>query len=139
MGTKTKITVLLLCILIGVAAAAAGVTLIQYWYPNTGIINKPSLKLYIDTIYYPNETAIDWGSCDVNSTYYFENMTVINTGNTNLTVYIIPAGLPSTWTLTWTGNDTFLMPTQKVEGELSLTIPASAATWPTWGFYLRGR
>lgn len=131
-----KVLVLLACVGLGLAGAAVAYVAIQYWFTNTGTIASPSLTIYINDIL--NETTIDWGLCEANSTYYFENMTVVNTGNTNLTVYIVVVDLPLDWILDWGGNETLLIPGAKVEGELALTIPASATSWPTWGFYLRG-
>lgn len=115
--------------------------LVSYFYPNIGtIIKNPSLALWIDTVQYLNETLIDWGNLNLTeaTTYQFDNMTVVNTGNVALTVYVVTENLPSTWTLTWTANTTLLTKDAKTEAPLILTIPADATEWPTWGFYLNG-
>jgi len=126
--------------LIGMVAAAV---VIHYYYPNIGTISQASLTLYLNNKLYTNNTAINWtelngGSLDPGYTYTVENMTVVNTGNTPLTVYIVTEGLPADWTLSWQANDTLLNPSEQVSGWLNLTIPDTATDWPTWGFHLYG-
>lgn len=92
---------------------------------------------------YPNGTPVDWGNCVPGDIIYFENMTVINTGGTTFTINLVIRNLPTTWSLTWENNDIdcsgrSLEPGAKVEGELTLTIPVTAATWPEdCGFWLK--
>jgi len=130
---KSLIAIALLALFIGMVAAH---TAIKYFYPNIGTINQPSIEVYLDGQKYENNTAIDWGACDAGATYGFFNFSVLNTGNTNLTVYIVPHGLPSNWTLTWEANNTLIQPNEMASGWLNLTIPETATEWPTWGFYL---
>lgn len=132
--SKKLLTVLSLAsVLFGVVAAA---TLTQMYFPNTGEITV--LEIYLDNTLYSNGTAIDWGPCEPDNTYYFENMTVINKGEVTLQVTIIPYNLPSDWILMWQHNNTVITTGTMKSGELNLTIPASATTWPEWGFYLNG-
>lgn len=138
MKTIKTIIMMLACVGLGIAASAFAVVLIRYWFPNIGTITSPSLKLYIDDSFYPNSTDIDWGACDPGATYYFDNMTVINTGTATLNVYVATQGLPVDWTLAWQGNNTVLNPGEKTGGWLNLTIPATATTWPDWGFHING-
>ena len=130
---KSLIAIALLALFIGMVAANS---IIRYMYPNIGEIAQSELKLYLNDELYTNNTAINWGTCYPGYTYSFENMTVVNAGNTNLTVYIVTYGLPSDWSLQWEANNTPLTAGSKVEGWLNLTIPETATEWPTWGFYL---
>jgi len=132
---KSLIAIALLALFIGMVVANS---VIRYMYPNIGEIAEPELKLYLNDKLYTNNTAIDWGTCYPGCTYSFENMTVVNAGNTNLTVYIVTYGLPSDWTLQWQANNTLIQPNEMASGWLNLTIPENATEWPTWGFYLYG-
>ena len=131
---KSLIAIALLALFIGMVAANE---IIKYFYPNIGSINpKSSIEVYLEGQEYENNTAIDWGACDPGMTYSFSNFSVVNTGDTNLTVYIIPHGLPSDWTLTWEANNTLIQPNEMASGWLNLTIPETATEWPTWGFHV---
>lgn len=127
--------IFLLGILIGMASAAI---LSTYYFPMLGSINTAKFDFYLDGTPYPNNTAIDWGMCDPDSTYSFENFTIVNTGSLTQTVVVKPVGLPVNWTLTFQGNNTLLAPTAKVSGWLNLTIPAEASTWPLWSMKVEG-
>ena len=94
--------------------------------------------MYVNGILKPNGTAMDWGVCPKGTVQTFENLTVVNTGNQNLTVSIIATGLPNGWILEWQGNKTLLEPDWEVEAALSLTIPTNATVWPEWSFSLNG-
>lgn len=136
--------VILICATITIALSAI---IVQYLYPNLVTISSPSLELWLDAdstdgipaVKYPNETAIDWGMLDAGDSYFFDNMTVLNTGNIPLTITITAYGLPEGWTLTWAGDGTLVDPTETVEGVLTLTVPEGATT-PTekWGFWING-
>lgn len=134
MNKKTLILVALIGLLVGAALADV---VRRYWFPNIGTITTYSLDIYLDDVFIANETAIDWGSCEPGFMYYYENFTVANTGSADVTVYITPQDLPGDWLLHWDGNDTLLTAGQSTGGFLNLTIPATATTWPTWGFHLR--
>ncbi len=129
--------------LIAAAALTAIVVadiLYSLYFPNTGEIVTPKSELtaYLDGTLLTNETIIDWGKCEPGGTYYFENFTVANTGDTTLTVTLRPTGLPSGWQLQWQGNATTLAPSEKTGGWLNLTIPPDATVWPDWGFWING-
>ena len=132
---KSIIAIAFIGLFIGMVAAAS---FVKYWYPNIGQISNVTLEVYINGAKYPNETAIDQGTCDPGATYSFENMTVVNTGTVNAKVYITTQGLPSDWTLQWQANNTIIAPGQKISGWLNLTIPSTATTWPNWGFWIKG-
>lgn len=138
MNHKNHFTSLLIIALIATITFAVAQTIISYWYPNTGtIIDHPAFTMYIEGVAWANNTAIDWGACDVSSTYLLE-LNVSNTGNTPLTVQLVTYGLPSTWTLAWAGNNTALAVGTSVKADLELTIPSGATDWPTWGFWING-
>lgn len=113
-------------------------TIVNYQYPQDGQIQGASLAMYVNDVLKPNGTAMDWGVCPKGTVQSFGNVTVVNTGNQNLTVSITTVGLPSGWILEWQANNTFLEPYYAVEGWLNLTIPQSATEWPVWSFSLNG-
>jgi len=104
-------------------------------FKSTGVI--AGFQMYIDDVLYEDGSSIAWGVCEANTTYYYSNMTVVNTGISQLTVYIISYG-PAGWVHQWQANDTFLNAGEKAMGELNLSIPVGATVWPDCGFYLRG-
>jgi hypothetical protein len=136
MGQTLKYAALALVTFLAVAAIAD--TIINYQYPQDGIIEGASLAMYVNGVLKANGTAMDWGVCPKGTVQTFSNVTVANTGNVNLTVTIVATGLPSGWILEWQANNTFLEPYYAVEGWLNLTIPTTATTWPTWSFSLNG-
>ena len=94
--------------------------------------------MYLDSDLYPNSTAVNWGICEAGYTYTIQNMTVVNTGDINLTVSIVSSGLPADWKIEWQRNGAFVISGTKTEGWLNLTIPATAKDWPVWSFSLNG-
>jgi hypothetical protein len=139
-NSAKTIIVLLLSVTLGVGGTAIGAVIVQQMYPNTGEIETPTglLALWLDSYYYANTTAINWGLCDAGTVYQFDNMTIVNTGNVAMNVSIVTYGLPLTWSLKWAKNNTQLAPSAKTEAPLNLTIPSSATSWPDWGFWLKG-
>jgi hypothetical protein len=120
------------------AVAVIADTIINYQYPQDGIIEGASLAMYVNGALKTNGTAMDWGVCPKGTVQSFSNVTVANTGNQNLTVSIKATGLPNGWILEWQANNTYLYAGYKVEGWLNLTIPQSATEWPAWSFSLNG-
>jgi len=133
-----KLSLLFVILIAFVVTFAACAVLVEYWHPNTGTITAPALELYIDDILYLNETALDWGPCEAGYTYSIENMTVLNVGNTALTVSFVTEQLPVGWTLEWEPVTQIVQPDAQIGGWLNLTIPIDATEWGTWGFYIRG-
>jgi hypothetical protein len=121
-----------------VATVAALDIIVNYQYPQIGDIATPSLDMYLDSDLYPNSTAVNWGICEAGYTYTIQNMTVVNTGDINLTVSIVSSGLPADWKIEWQRNGAFVISGTKTEGWLNLTIPATAKDWPVWSFSLNG-
>lgn len=148
MGQTLKYAALALVTFLAVAAIAD--VIVNYQYPQVGEVEGANLAMYIDNAFYPNGTAVQWGEpyvdranithymCEAGTVQSFNNLTVVNTGNMNLTVSITTTGLPSGWVLEWLGNNTLLEPDWKVEAALNLTIPTTATTWPVWSFSLNG-
>lgn len=136
MGQTLKYAALALVTFLAVAVIAD--TIINYQYPQDGQIEAASLALYIDGVLYPNGTTVDWGACETGTVQSFGNVTVVNTGNVNLTVTITTSALPLGWNLQWQANNVLLEPGYAVEGWLNLTIPTTATTWPEWSFSLNG-
>jgi len=98
---------------VALATIAIAATLYTLYFPNTGTIITPELKAYLDGTPLANGTTIDWEECEPGSTYYFENFTIVNTGDTTLTVTLEPVGLPGGWQLQWQGNGTTLAPSEQ--------------------------
>jgi len=121
-----------------VATVAALDIIVNYQYPQDGEIEGASLDMYVNGVLKPNGTAMDWGVCPKGTVQTFENLTVVNTGNQNLTVTITTTGLPQGWILEWQANNTYLYAGYEVEGWLNLTIPQTAPEWPDWSFSLNG-
>jgi hypothetical protein len=112
--------------------------LVELWYPNTGSIsNNPNLTVYVDGAIYVNNTAIPWEQCDPDSIYYL-TLNVTNSGNQPLLVTCVTNGLPSDWSVTWTVNGTTVNAGASIEADFELGIPATASSWPTWGFHIYG-
>ena len=138
MNLKTLTTSLALIAIFTLLGIVVASLIISYIYPNMGtIIDHPELTIRVEGVIWPNNTAINWGACEVGWTYLKE-LNITNTGNMPLTVQIIPYGLPSTWQLTWTWNNTLFAIRESKVADLELTIPLDAAIWPTWGFYING-
>lgn len=137
MGQTLKYAALALVTFLAVAVIAD--TIINYQYPQDGEIEGASLAMYVDGVLKPNGTAMDWGVCPKGTVQTFGNVTVVNTGNQNLTVSIIASGLPSGWILEWQANNTRLDVGYEIEGWLNLTIPQSATEWVPWSFSLNGQ
>lgn len=138
MTKKSKLGTLLLLITALVAGTAIGVLVQEYYYPQNATVKaSTSLEIYLDDELWTNGTAIDWGTIEPEDIWY-SNLTVVNTGNTNTTVYLVIEGLPQGWTETWTANNTFLEPTESVSGDLTLTVAADATAGTyEWNSYLR--
>ena len=119
------------------AGAVIAQTVVNYYYPQDGTIASYSLELYFDGTLRSNGTALNWGICE-KSIENSRNVTVVNTGDVNLTVSITTTNLPLGWILEWDANNTILPPDYCIKGWLNLTIPATETTWHAWAFSLNG-
>jgi hypothetical protein len=113
-------------------------TLVTNYFSSNDQNAGASLAMFRNGVLCLNGTAGDWGECEKGSVQTVQNLTVVNMGDTNLTVSITATGLPSDWILEWEANNTRLDVGYEVEGWLNLTIPATATEWPAWGFSLNG-
>jgi hypothetical protein len=110
-------------VLVGAIAVGA----ITQMYSQTGNVLEPSLELWIDGVQFAANSTLDWEDVEKGASYYYENMTVVNTGNVNFTVMWI-VDLPVGWGQTWSpANNTVLFAGEKVSAELTLTVSASAS------------
>ena len=120
------------------ATVVGAVILEQYLMPQTVTVEATEFTIYIDEAVWTNESIIDWGT--LASGTHQKNMTVTNTGSTNITLTMIlqgfPSGWPSGWTETWTCNATEIIAGSTVKGVLELVIPAGASAgtynWDSW-------
>lgn len=137
MGKLKILTVILGALLVG---AVLSVGIKEYVIPQQATVEPTvNLDIYIDGTPWTNGTLLDWENVTAGETYCFQNLTVVNIGNVNVTVYLLAPDLPAGWTQTWTANATFLQPTEKVEADLTLTVDASAACQTySWNSYIRG-
>ena len=108
----------------------------NYYYPQDGNFGSYNLELYFDDILYANGTTIQWGTCEKGEN--LRNLTIVNTGDINLTVSITTTDLPLEWILEWNANNTLLKPSYEVKGCINLTIPQTENTWHAWAFSLNG-
>jgi hypothetical protein len=113
-------------------------TLVNIYYPKNDQNAGANLAMFRNGVFCLNGTAGDWGECERGSVQSVRNLTVVNVGDTNLTVSITATGLPSDWILEWEANNTRLDVGYEVEGWLNLTIPETATVWPEWAFNLNG-
>lgn len=136
MSKKKGIALFLIFFIIGIGLCYAIETVIRNFYPQEGTVVSMSFKVYLDDQLQPNNTLIPWGDLVAGEEYYYENLTVKNTGTIDITVYLLVKGLPTGWTETWNGNATFLAPNNLAQGPLNLTVSASATdgtyNWNSW-------
>ena len=120
------------------STVVGAVILEQYLMPQTVTVEATEFTIYIDEAVWTNESIIDWGT--LASGTHQKNLTVANTGSTNITLTMIlqgfPSGWPSGWTETWTCNATEIIAGSTVKGVLELVIPAGASAgtynWDSW-------
>lgn len=136
---KLKLALLLLGALIVGVVIGATVNKYVLHIPQEATVSNATLVTYVDGKQWTNGTLLNWTTVDPGATYYC-NLTVQNTGNVNVTVYLIVDGLPLGWTETWTGNATLLMPNESVSGDLDLTVPVDAVKGAkcNWDSYIKG-
>jgi hypothetical protein len=130
-GLAAVVTVLI-AILAGLVLAAAVNTLI---YPNTANVNQiTDIQAYVNSVQWANNTPIDWGPVDRDTTYS-KNFEVKNNGNVAIShgyLLVIVNGLPLGWTETYSLNGTYvdLDPQMSVSGTLDLYVPFDAVPGP---------
>jgi len=134
-----KAILLIVTILGSILLGAAIGTIIQEWkYPQQWTVqSNVTLETYLNEVLWTNGTLIDWGNVNASESYYM-NLTVVNVGNVDCTVYFIVENLPLGHTLIWTGNQTLLTPLNQISGDVTLTILADAEGAYGCNSYIRG-
>lgn len=136
MGKIKWIALLLIVFLIG-AIAAYALQQFGIHVPSTGTVVEP-IAIYIDDMKWVNGTNLDWDDVVRGSTYYV-NLTVVNTGDTTLTVSLNATYLPTGITSAWTPNATSLLPGEMAVGDWTLTVASDAPLGPwSHNFWVRG-
>jgi len=126
----------LLALAMSLITVASGTTYYSLYYPGSADVpENPELTVYLDSVLWANTTAIAWGSVNPGQNYA-KNLTVVNTGNTGVTVILKVQGLPGGWTLNWLANQTAINPGEDATGTLSLSVPTEALArsynWDQW-------
>jgi len=134
---KKLIYISVLVLVAFLAGAVLAVVVQQFLIPSTATVTNVGLQVYIDNELWVNGTELDWSPVEPNSTYYFSNLTALNSGSVNFTVTLTAPNLPTDWTLTWTANGTVLAPNQMAQAELTLYVPVNVVagqtyTWDMW-------
>ena len=136
-GDKMKRKVLILLILAAsLITVASGTVYISLYYPGSATVpENPELTVYLDSVLWANTTTMAWGDVSPGQNYA-KNLTVLNTGNTGVTVILRVQGLPSGWSLSWLANQTAINSGEAATGTLSLSVPTEALagshTWDQW-------
>lgn len=135
---KRNVIVLLLCAA-AIVSTISGAVIYELYYPGQGRIPEDEeLSAFLDGLPWSNGTLIQWGDLEPGWSYA-KNLTVVNTGNTQLTVELYVSGLEPGWILTWAGTGTDLDPGEAAIGNLLLEVPsnATAGTY-NWIHRVRG-
>jgi len=135
---KRNILVLLLCSA-AILTTVSGAAYYELYYPGQARIPEESeLSTFLDGLPWSNGTLIQWGDVEPGWAYS-KNLTVVNTGNTQLNVGLYVSGLEPGWSLTWAANGTLLDPGEAAIGNMILDVPSNgtAATY-NWIQYVRG-
>jgi len=96
-----------------------------------GIGEVYATEVYINDSKRTSGVTYDWGNGTTSV-----NLQVKNTGNTNVSIYLIISGLPLGWSETWSGNGTLpsVPPNWWQNGTLTLTRNGIAGvySWNSW-------
>jgi len=135
---KRNVIVLLLCAA-AILSSVSGAIIYELYYPGQARIPAESeLSAYLDGRPWSNGTLIQWGDVDPGLTYA-KNLTVVNTGNTQLNVELYVSGLEPGWSLTWAATGTDLDPGEAAIGDLILEVPSNAINGTyNWQQWIRG-
>lgn len=127
------VQVTLLFALVALLVSAA-VTLHYRMPMDATVASSPELTSYVDGSPWTNNTAVSWGT--VNTGSNMKSLDIKNTGNEDLTVYLLISGLPSGWTLTYDQNSTLVSPGNWLNGTLTLMVPSDASGTHAWTSYI---
>ena len=126
MNRALTLLIILIATILATTAVIAAINQYILHYPSTGTVKELEIEAYLNTEPLTNGTTIDWGEVYPGESYYYENLTVVNTGTVNCRVYWLIPDLPSYLTETWDGNDVFLEPSENFSGPLTLTVAVDA-------------
>ena len=133
-----KVVYLLSAVIIGslVSAVLAAVSLL-YEMPMTATVTETAeLNIYVNDTAWSNGTAVDWGYVQAGKSY-IKYLSIKNTGNVPLQIWITAEGLPTGWSLSYDQQNSIVQPGSWLNGTLTLTVPeaASTATY-SWTVYI---
>ena len=121
---KRNIITLLICAT-AIVFSVSGAAYYELYYPGQGRIPESTeLSAFLDGLPWSNGTLIQWGDLEPGLSYA-KNLTVVNTGTTQLTVGLYVSGLEPGWSLTWAANGTDLDPGEAAIGNMILDVPAN--------------
>lgn len=131
-----KKQVLILCLIAVLVSSVSAISVYVLHHPSEAEVPETyGLTEYLDDQLMSNGSKWSWGNVTPGVTYT-KNLTVVNSGNSQVTVYLRVSGLPDGWSLTWTGNNTVLQPQKAAVGNLDLSVPGNATgqkyQWDSW-------
>lgn len=127
MNKKKVSLVLALAIMVAFASVAFAVVDLYYKMPMSAtVVESAKLTIYLDNATWTNGTDVDWGNFTAGQSKQ-KSFDIYNAGNIALQVTIQNSGLPSDWSLTYTGNGTVVNALEWLNGTLTLTVPSEAS------------
>ena len=126
MNRALTLLIILIATILATTAVIAAINQYILHYPSTGTVKELQIEAYLNTEPLTNGTTIDWGEVYPGESYYYENLTVVNTGTVSCTIYWLIPDLPWYLTEEWDGNNTFLEPSEYFTGSLTLTVAVDA-------------
>ena len=115
-------------------ATVLAVTFANYLHPMTSTVASVTLTRVLDGTPLADDEPIDWGLVEPDTTYQFDNLTVLNTGNKDASIMLTAPDLPAGWALTWVGNHTILRPAEWVGGSIELYVASDAIAGTTYSW-----
>jgi len=137
---KTTIAIILIvCLLAATAAWAINEYILQKPFRQDATAVNPSMLVYLGGDLLADNELLSWDEIIVGVEYYMDNLTVRNTGDCNIMVFLIQENFPSGWIQTWENttasvNGTTLQPNTQVSGNLTLT--ANSVGTESWNSYV---
>lgn len=123
-----KLIILLTAIALLSATATIGYAAVTYTSTHTTSATVGTSVSFTETLNgtaLAQNAAIDFGTVQPGQSYT-STYTATNTGNKPITLTMTVTGLPTSWTLTFSQNNTVILPNTAATGSLILTVPASA-------------
>jgi len=135
LNLKSLIATAIIGLLVGIAGA---VILKQYLHPMTAQVASIQLTRTINGTILADDESINWGIVEPNSNTTLGDLTVSNNGTAPCNV-TLSHDAPIGWIITWTANNTYLLPSQNCTAPLELYVPANATQGMLyeWKCYIR--